>query len=209
MLKEKNFPIEEFRNLYSTKGIFGNIIYGAPIPSKGFKHAIAMCQNWSFRLDPKARILVIGAGAGYELIVFCKYGHECYGIDFYIPNVEAVRERSAIASASAIPFKDKEFDMLFCTEMMEHVPLKMTDKILAECKRVAERFYFTIATVKDTGFNTHINVHPSHFWIKKFEELGFEVEHAEMNPIVYTVIGGKHIIKYPSGNGGVVIYGKC
>ena len=209
MLKTEKFPVEEFKKRYSEEGIYGHIIYGSPLPSKGFKHAISMCQNWSYRIQPETRILVVGGGAGYELVVFYKYGHECYGIDLHVPNVKAVKERSAIASANAIPFKDKEFDLVFCTEMMEHVPVSVADDILNECKRVAKYFYFTIATVMDTGFNTHINVQPGHFWIAKFAKLGFETTHAEVTPIVYIVYAGKHIIKYASKNFGVCIYGRC
>ena len=210
MFEAKKRPtIRELRKEYSTEGVFKDITYGCPIASKGFKHAVSMCQKWSYRIDPKARILVVGAGPGYELVVFYKYGYECYGIDLYIPDVKAVKERSVFASANAMPFKNREFDLVFCTEMMEHVPEETTDDILNECRRVAKRFYFTIATVMDTGYDTHINLHPGYFWIKKFGKLGFKIIHAQVVPIVYVALGGTNLVKYPSQNAGVCIYGLC
>ena len=205
---EKDF-IKEARKQYSAEGIFGGMTYGCPIPSKGFKHATSICQNLAFGLAPKAKILVVGAGMGYELVVFHKYGYECYGIDLYIPDIKAVKERSIYGSANAMPFKDKEFNLVFCAEMMEHVPSEMTYDVLNECKRVAKSFYFTIATTMDTGYDTHINLLSGTLWIKIFQDLGFNLQHAQIIPLTYIVLGGHHIIRYVCKNLGVSMYGLC
>lgn len=200
---------KDFKNRYSTKGIYGDLTYGSPIVSKGFKHAVSVCQNMSFILYPNAKILVVGAGNGYELVAFLKHGFDCRGIDLYIPDVKMVKENSVCASADNIPFKDKEFDLVFCTEMMEHVPEKITENILLECKRVAKKFYFTIATTMDDGYWTHINLHPYYWWINKFQRLKFNILNAQLSPMVYILLDGLQITKHISTNEGISLYGVC
>jgi hypothetical protein len=92
--------------------------------------------------------------------------------------------------------------------MMEHVPQKLTNPILRECKRVAKRFVFTIATRDDPPYCTHINIHPAWWWIKKFEKLGFNIVSAQQAARLH--------IPFPEGHAshftwpdGVLIYGEC
>lgn len=44
------------------------------------------------------------------------------------------------ASAEALPFADREFDLVFCSEMLEHLPGEVLDKAARELQRVARRW---------------------------------------------------------------------
>ena len=118
-----------------------------------------------------------------------------------------VKDVTHIGSAENMPFDDKEFDFVHCTEMLEHVPEEMTDPILKECKRVAKRFVFSIATRHDKPYNTHINIHPAWWWIKRFDDLGFEIVNAQQAArVTIPVRQYASVIYWPDG---VFLHGKC
>jgi len=160
-----------------------------------------------FEIIGKIKILVVGAGSGYEVVNYLKHGHHVRGIDLYAPDIKMVKDVTHIGSADNMPFEDDEFDLVHCTEMLEHVPEEMTNDILLECKRVAKRFVFSIATTLDTPYNTHINIHPAWWWLKQFDELGFDVVNAQQNQrLTIPVKQYASIIFWPDG---VFLHGKC
>uniref|UniRef100_A0A6M3J112 Putative methyltransferase n=1 Tax=viral metagenome TaxID=1070528 RepID=A0A6M3J112_9ZZZZ len=164
-------------------------------------------EGLKFKDKPKKDVLVVGAGSGYEVISYIKHGHNVRGIDLFAPEIKMVKDVTYIGSADKMPFGDKEFDFVHCTEMMEHVPEEITNDILMECRRVAKRFYFTIATRDDKPYDTHINIHPAWWWIKRFEELGFGIINAQQAArIALNVKGYASVIFWPDG---VFLHGNC
>jgi 2-polyprenyl-3-methyl-5-hydroxy-6-metoxy-1,4-benzoquinol methylase len=73
-----------------------------------------------------------------------------------------------------------EFDMIVCSEVMEHVPEEMTDLTLKEIARVgSDKFFFTIALkpekIKIAGYiQSHINLHPPQWWLERISNAGIE-----------------------------------
>ena len=138
---------DNYEDQYSKDGIFGDFTYSSPGVSRGLLISMIVRQGGFFAVKGKVKILVMGAGHGYEVVSYIKGGHDVKGIDLYAPEIPMVKEVTTLASADDMPFKDKEFDLIHSTEMMEHVPEKITDQILRECRRVAKKFVFTIATL--------------------------------------------------------------
>lgn len=200
--------IPQYEVSYSDEGIYGDFTYGTPGVSRGFINALSVTQGNAFAFDGPMKILVIGGGNGYEIAVFKTRGHECYGIDLYSPNFAFLKDTSVQGDASDMPFKDKEFDLVFCGETLEHIPEKTCLKILSEVRRVGKNFYFTIATRGDSPYNLHINVNPAWWWMKTFEECGFTIMHAEDKPIVPITYSGNGLVKCKYRD-GVTIYGNC
>jgi len=192
---------------YSRDGIYGDFTYGTPYVSKGFQNAVSLSQDLTVRKTPDIKILVVGAGNGYELVWFGKNNYDVTGLDLYVPDVPYVKARTVIGSAGNMPFKDKQFDLVFCTEMLEHVDEEITDEILSEFNRVANKFYVTIATIEDPPFYTHINIHKPWWWMEKFDALGFKFANAQANPVMLLLAGGSITrMNYVSG---VTMYGDC
>lgn len=64
----------------------------------------------------------------------CDFLKETYGLKEFVRN----------QSKEALPFKDKQFDILFCSAVLEHVGSRADQKFfLQECMRVADRIYLT------------------------------------------------------------------
>ena len=200
--------IPEYRDTYTEEGIYGDFTYGSPSVSRSFIHATFVTQGGAFEISNTAKVLCIGSGNGYEIAKFRLEGFKCFGIDLYVPDVKVVKDRSVRGDASNMPFRDDEFDLVFCTETFEHIPEEICFKILAEVKRVGLNFYFTVSTKDDKPYDTHINIHDAWWWMDKFNECGLKITHAEAMPVIPLVYGGNRIVKLRYIE-GVLIYGLC
>ena len=199
-----------YEERYSDDDIFGIYTYASIFVSRGFIVSQMVVAGGIFKdgfVKKKAKVLVVGAGSGYEIINYLNNGYDVKGIDLYVPDVQRVKEVTHIGSADNMPFKDKEFDFVHCTEMMEHVPEEITDDILNEAKRVAKKFIFTIADRHDKPYESHINIHPAWWWMKKFEDLGFKIKSAQQAARITLPLGNSAINVFWSD--GVLLYGEC
>lgn len=187
---------------YSANGIFSDFTYGCPTVSKGLIFAINLCQNKFFTTLGTMKILVVGSGNGYELVYLKNMSHQVTGLDLYVP--DAVKDVSVNANAADMPFKDKEFDLVFCSEMLEHV--LNVDEILSEFRRVAYKFFISIATEKDPPYNAHINIQTPEWWLDKLSQY-FTLMNFQFRPLFYTAFGRfMHKTYY---HAGVYAYGFC
>lgn len=141
---------------------------------------------WDFieeYLYPFKKGLDVGCGKGLGVKSMKDKGLDTYGIDI-APSLEKfwedneVTDRCQIASAHDMPFKDNEFDMIACTETLEHIPLHAIDDVLKEIFRVgADKFLFTISKRQDArgGVFLHLLVKPPEWWEAKLEQHGYQV----------------------------------
>ncbi len=186
---------------------YDRLDYSGPGVSKGLRFAAQMHMAFTNNSRIPRNILVLGAGAGYEIAFLKKCGYNVMGVDLSIPDIPIVKECSIKKDASKLPFKDKEFEWVFSFEMIEHIPYEKSLEVLRESQRVSENFFFSIADDDDPPFHTHINIHPGEFWIAKFKELGFRVTHAQIAPLLLTKIGDQiYITRFKNG---MVIRGEC
>jgi len=197
-------------SLYSDQGIYGSINYGAPVVSKSLIFAEGVCQRVDFH-NKHRKILCLGSGNAYDAVRFLMKGHDCYIAELYHPQLKILHGRQVKTFGQALPFKDSEFEFLFCSETMEHIPGKSTDQVLLECKRVSKEVFFTIATRGDVPFNTHICIHNAQWWMKKFENLGFEIINAQQNPVLTLVAqrNGRGIMINSPSPDGVLVNARC
>jgi hypothetical protein len=184
--------------------------YGGPITSRGFHNCVMFAQEILVEFKTP-RVLIVGFLAGYDLVYLLKCNVEAYGLELKIPNVKIIKENSVRASATHMPFKDKQFDWVLCSEVFEHLPMKMCKQILKEFKRVSNNYYLTIATRGDPPYNTHINIHDGEWWIKAIRDSGFGITHAELaQNFRWRVQVESGLIFYISKyKDGVMLYGSC
>lgn len=187
--------------------MFGDLSYSGPCVSRGLLYSTMMVKGLFFEIVGKIKILVVGAGVGYEVVNYLKHGHHVKALDLFVPDIEMVKDVTTIGSADNMPFEDKEFDLVHCTEMIEHIPEEMTDSVLMECKRVAKKYLISIATSLDMPYNTHINLHPAWWWLKRFEDLGFIINTAQYAPRLS--VPCKNYSSYITFPDGVHLHGEC
>lgn len=90
-----------------------------------------------------------------------------------------MRVTNKIRVASALDlscYNDKQFDLLFSNEMLEHIPEAYTDQALKELSRVSKRgvhwiAYKEVDDLFQTKDVTHVNIKPYQWWVDKFEKI--------------------------------------
>ena len=97
--------------------------------------------------DKNKRVLEVGAGDGSQTKLLKEYFNEVVSIDIApATNIQHI----IIADVCDLPFEDKEFDIIFSSNVLEHVD--DLEKAFSEMKRV----------LKDNGMMIHSM--PSHVW---------------------------------------------
>jgi ubiquinone/menaquinone biosynthesis C-methylase UbiE len=137
--------------------------------------------------------LDVGCGVGQGVALMRNKGIEAYGIDIS-EKIKSFWEMGNISQfcqvtcADNIPFKDNYFDLVVCTEVLEHVPEEGVTSVLKEMFRVCKKFcFFTIAITKAVhkmpydGSEPHICVKPPEWWKEKMESIGYRVFHFGIN----------------------------
>lgn len=64
------------------------------------------------------------------------------GVDRSLNAVKLVEKKKAMVSADNIPFKDNQFDLVFSSEMLEHLPDQIYNNTILEIKRIAKKYVF-------------------------------------------------------------------
>lgn len=84
-------------------------------------------------------ILDVGCGNGIITNVLSKE-YDVTGIDFSAIALEYVECNSICCSADNIPVKDNSFDMIFSSQLLEHLSNPVLDKTILELKRIAKKY---------------------------------------------------------------------
>ncbi len=90
--------------------------------------------------DENLKVLNAGCGYGHDSHEFKKAGHYVIGVDFNKDLVDfAVKngfqdEGYVCDLNEKLPFSNEEFDVIFCSEVIEHLPI--IDTFLEECNRI-------------------------------------------------------------------------
>ncbi|EKD90509.1 MAG: glycosyl transferase family protein [uncultured bacterium] len=134
-------------------------------------------------LAPKS-LLDIGCAYGYIPIRLREKGVAAHGIDisdFAIS--QANKPYLSVGDATNLSqFKNREFEVLVASEMMEHIPENKIDSAIKEAKRVASKYIVYLIAMKGFASHegehdhdiSHVSVHNRKFWLDKFQRLGLD-----------------------------------
>jgi ubiquinone/menaquinone biosynthesis C-methylase UbiE len=103
------------------------------------KSKIPIILEWIPR-DVKT-ILDVGCGNGIITNVLAEK-YDVTGTDFSECALEYVKGKKVLASADKLPFKDKSFDLVFSSELLEHLPDQTLIDSIEEMKRVTKGYIF-------------------------------------------------------------------
>ncbi|MEP7104021.1 MAG: class I SAM-dependent methyltransferase [Candidatus Dojkabacteria bacterium] len=125
--------------------------------------------------QPKT-LLDVGCGNGPYLREFLKRGVDAQGVDG-----SDWAKQNALVDPKYIQVFDlrkklelgKKFDLVICIEVAEHLQAKFASTLVGNMTRHADKLFFT-AAIPGQGGDDHINEQPNEYWIKLFEEQGFE-----------------------------------
>lgn len=144
-----------------------------------------MYRRVARRIGP-GRVLDVGCGPGYLFLNLPSHHGGLYGID--LGKFDVYRTKNwieegnfAIADGRQIPYRSDTFDYVVCTEVLEHLPADMGDRIVEECYRVLRPggvALFTVPNGSGIAGRSH-HQHLRQFTFKSFVSLldntGFQV----------------------------------
>jgi len=147
----------------------------------------------------KCTILDVGCGNGYQTAPFTEK-NKVYGLDISEANIEKATAKGIIAQLhdieEPIPFKDATFDVVVCSEVLEH--LFFPEEVIKECYRVLKKSGLFIVTIPNLyclrnrismlmGRNCnfieypinreHIRFFSLHGMMDILKETGFKIQH--------------------------------
>ena len=144
--------------------------------------------------------LDVGCGHGFAVYEMVKRGFDVYGADIAGNTVSwntlEIGDRCTIAPAHSMPYKDNEFDFVYCGDVMEHIPEKYIEGTLREIARVgSDRFWFVIANGMDHQgkhlIPSHLVIGDLNFWGPKVEATGLKILHAEESEHHISIVARK------------------
>ena len=104
-------------------------------------------------------VLNLGCGPGYDSHEFVKAGHHVTGVDFqqHLVNFSLKNKNQQEALVADLnekfPFADAKFDLIFCSEVVEHLPI--IDDFLEECSRVLKKNGTMLFTTNNPAYVKH------------------------------------------------------
>lgn len=104
------------------------------------------------------KVLDIGCNDGLAMTVMRDLEHEVAGIDISPTKVERAKNKGLNVTqgrAEHLPFKDKEFDTVFCSHTLEH--FEDLNKAVSEIKRVSKRVVIIIPLEEATNNPAHMS----------------------------------------------------
>lgn len=124
-------------------------------------------------INPRT-VLDAGCAKGFLVEALRDRGVEAYGVDASEYAISSVREdiRPYCRVGSVTDELDRDYDLITCFEVLEHLPLAESVDALANlCRHTGDLIFSSTPT--NAGEATHINVHPPEWWAERFAQQGF------------------------------------
>jgi len=143
-------------------------------------------------------VLDVGCGPGYSVLEFLKQGKYANGIETSKYLVEEKlklltdSDITRYGSILEIPCAADSFDLVFCTEVLEHIEEKDVITAISELVRVSKKYlYLTICFVDSViDKDLHLTVKPAEWWDDIFKQFSIKKIKKNVNPT-----GGIYVFK--------------
>ena len=143
--------------------------------SYGLQFVDAVCSNFSFR-----SILDAGCGSGIVVREFLKRRYLARGIELSDWVVKTgcpeLYEGGIvqIGTLEDLPYKDNAFDLVFSSDVLEHIPERSIPRVVSELVRVAKRDLFLSINLRPSADNNayHVTLRSRAWWEKTFADAG-------------------------------------
>jgi len=119
-------------------------------------------------------VLDAGCAIGFLVEALRKRDIEAWGLDVSEFAIEHVPEsiRDFCFRRSVTDDLERDYDLIVCLEVLEHLPGELAAPTVANLCRHADQVLFSASP---DGFRdpTHLNVQPTHYWVELFARYGF------------------------------------
>lgn len=146
-------------------------------PGIHIKHYLSTCLKYVQSGD---RWLDVGCGSANELKNVLKHDVELHGMEIVDKSIKKAIENGINciknSACDPYPYRDEYFDMITCTDVLEHLTENDAIKAVANIYRILKPNKFSLlapAVTKDRTGYFHLTIKPRKWWIKLFEDEGF------------------------------------
>ena len=127
--------------------------------------------------------LDVGCGVGNLVWGFTNSGIVAEGIDISEDAINRssveIRPLLRVGDIFNLDCSDKKFDLVNCSDTLEHIPEEASRDIIQSLYRITNRWLvlnICLWTEKNARLDpTHINLHSKRWWIKKINQLGYTI----------------------------------
>ncbi|HBE70966.1 MAG TPA: hypothetical protein DDW52_22700 [Planctomycetaceae bacterium] len=138
-----------------------------------------VCQTYDFQT-----VLDGGSGVGVAVRQFMSNGKDVKGVEYSSQAIEehcSDLEEAGIVQQGTLmdlPFDDNTFDLVFSSEVLEHIEEIDAGKAVSELVRVAKKHLFLTISLRPSSDNNkyHVNLKSRQWWEQRFCEAGCSVE---------------------------------
>lgn len=133
------------------------------------------CSLIDERFEPET-VLDLGCGIGHFLKPFHENGTYVYGVDgsqYAIETAVVPGEHLEVHDLREPYEAEREFDVVLCIEVLEHLPEESADTIVKTIAS-AGRTAVVSSAPPGQGGSYHLNEQPADYWIDKFQREGME-----------------------------------
>lgn len=130
-----------------------------------------------------AKVLDVGCGVGFHVAGFIKNGLDAHGCDFSPIAIEKAKNdidktRFVVADIRRrLPYEDKEFDVVTCFDVFEHLDYFDIISAIKELRRISKKWVIIQTLFKDEEHhkelfekdNTHKIFESKQWWLDKLE----------------------------------------
>lgn len=122
-------------------------------------------------------VLDAGCGRGDVVAHLLRKGYEARGVEvsqFAVQNGEVVTGEVLQGDLASLPFPDRHFDLVFSSEVLEHIPADQIPKVARELVRVCGRRLFLTISLRPSSQNNafHCTLRSRNWWEQRFIEAG-------------------------------------
>jgi SAM-dependent methyltransferase len=129
------------------------------------------------RVYPDAsRVLDFGCGSGYAVRKMRERGGDWFGVELSESAYNQYLHEDPYFSLGTLnQFPDNHFDMVYSTEVFEHIPEEEVDDVIAQLARVIRSYAFLTISLRPSSNNNayHCTLRPRAWWESKFRAHGF------------------------------------
>ena len=148
--------------------------YRGASPEARYLHGLAI-NTW-----PKEHFktfLSVGCGDGIGLRVALVAGMEVKGLDIADGLADDYKDLPGCfvhGEAHHMPFEDKQFDIVSCCDVLEHIPAEFIRPTIKEIARVTAKRMIISVTMTPARLveGAHVTLRPVHWWLKRLVKHG-------------------------------------
>ncbi|MBU2118664.1 MAG: class I SAM-dependent methyltransferase [Alphaproteobacteria bacterium] len=162
--------------------VFRDSGYRSREASQGLRYVAKLCATYKF-----SSTLDVGCGPGWSVVEFLIRGKKAQGVEsceyLFKEELRVPAGLGAVkrASITEIPHPAETFDMVFCTDVLEHVPEQDVHKALSELIRVSKKYVFCSICSEEAICFPHLKLHctvkPREWWEQQFAQFKLKKLH--------------------------------